>query len=142
MNLRPTLIAGILAWFIAGCVAPDAQLLDTNSATLSDVKETSATPSDEAQENEPVVKSFTSLQLAPIAQNNSQLAKDFMDLGFQLENGRIIPVLARFAGTIEVDVTAPVSDFFEAELDSLLNRLRREARIDIIRAENKQSPKR
>ncbi|MEM7709258.1 MAG: DUF2927 domain-containing protein [Pseudomonadota bacterium] len=65
---------------------------------------------------------------------NGQLARDFLALSFRLETGRDVPTFTRFEGpvTIAVEGDAPAS--LHGDLDELIDRLRREARIDVSRA--------
>ena len=66
-------------------------------------------------------------------QSNATLARDFIDLTFTLENGQNLPVFTRFEGPIAVRVLGRAPSSLTRDLDSLLVRLRREARIDIQR---------
>ncbi len=61
----------------------------------------------------PPMKAFASSRTTGPSRPNSEIAGDFLDLAFQLESGRTLPVLSRF------------------ELARLLTRLRIEAGIDI-----------
>jgi hypothetical protein len=65
---------------------------------------------------------------------NDQLLRDFMDLSFRLESGRVLPVFTRFEGPVTVAVRGEVPATLDADLDDLLVRLRGEAGIDISRA--------
>ena len=69
--------------------------------------------------------------LAPVS--NADLARDFLDLTFQLESGRPVPLFTRFEGPVFVDVSEGAPASLEADLDGLLRRLRSEAGIDISR---------
>ncbi|MEM9580280.1 MAG: DUF2927 domain-containing protein [Pseudomonadota bacterium] len=62
---------------------------------------------------------------------NSDIARDFLDLSFNLESGRSLPVFTRFEGPISVRVTGQPSVNLGSDLRRLLHRLRSEARIDI-----------
>lgn len=64
---------------------------------------------------------------------NAQIAADFLDLSFQLESGRVLPVLTRFEGPITVRVEGNAPPTLVPDLDRLLARLRSEAGIDISR---------
>ncbi|MEM8823085.1 MAG: DUF2927 domain-containing protein [Pseudomonadota bacterium] len=72
--------------------------------------------------------------LEPRIPGNGQLARDFMALTFQLETGRSVPVFTRFEGPVTVAVEGDAPPSLDADLNDLLDRLRREARIDITRA--------
>ena len=62
---------------------------------------------------------------------NAALARDFLDLAFQLESGRALPILSRFEGPVTVAMTGAVPASAPADLSHLITRLRSEAGIDI-----------
>ncbi|WP_222101688.1 DUF2927 domain-containing protein [Jannaschia seosinensis] len=67
---------------------------------------------------------------------NGQLARDILALTFQLETGPKLPILTRFEGPIPVSVEsvgAPPPQTLASDLADLLDRLRREAGIDVRR---------
>lgn len=64
---------------------------------------------------------------------NAQIVQDILELGFQLESGRDIPALSRFEGPITLRLTGALPPLAVVETDRLLDRLRREARLDIRR---------
>jgi hypothetical protein len=66
------------------------------------------------------------------------MARDFLDLSFEMENGRSLPVLTRFEGPITVRVSGPINPISRQDLDRLLARLRNEAGLNI-RLTNAQS---
>ncbi|MBR9822234.1 MAG: DUF2927 domain-containing protein [Rhodobacteraceae bacterium] len=72
---------------------------------------------------------------APASQpvSNADLARDFLDLSFELESGRQLPVFTRFEGQIRVGLSGQVPPGMARDLDVVVARLRREAGIDIIR---------
>ena len=71
---------------------------------------------------------------APAPQaSNGEIARDFLDLVFELENGMAVPVFTRFQGPITVAVRGPSTDALERDLTQLLARLRAEAGLDISR---------
>ncbi|MCB1339110.1 MAG: DUF2927 domain-containing protein [Maritimibacter sp.] len=82
----------------------------------------------------PPMKAFASSRIEPSTRPNSQVAGDFLDLAFDLESGRSLPVLSRFEGPVTLAVRGPASAATEADLDRLMSRLRDEAGIDIRRA--------
>ncbi|GAB4386902.1 DUF2927 domain-containing protein [Albidovulum sp.] len=69
----------------------------------------------------------------PPTRPNAEIARDFLDLAFELENGRQIPVFSRFEGPITVRILGAAPRSAETDLARLLDRLRREARLDITR---------
>ena len=60
-------------------------------------------------------------------QSNAILARDFIDLTFTLENGHNLPVFTRFEGPVAVRVLGRAPASLSRDLDSLIERLRREA---------------
>lgn len=83
------------------------------------------------------------LQPAPAVvsrHGNADLAAAFMDLSFALESGRQLPVFSRFEGTITVAMTGAVPASAGPDLSHLMNRLRREAGIDIRAARPGEAP--
>ncbi len=67
------------------------------------------------------------------ARSNAAMARDFLDLRFQMESGRLIPVLSRFEGPVTVAVAPGAPATLSRDLDRLIARLRSEAGIDISR---------
>ncbi|MGI9390093.1 MAG: DUF2927 domain-containing protein [Boseongicola sp.] len=63
--------------------------------------------------------------------SNAVIARDILDLTFRLENGAELPVFTRFEGPITVRVVEPAPASLRPDLRRLLERLRREAKIDI-----------
>ena len=70
-----------------------------------------------------------------ITQSNTSIARDFMDLTFVLENGERMPRFTRFEGPIRLRVLGNSPASLDRDLDRLLGRFQREARIDISRVE-------
>lgn len=79
----------------------------------------------------PPMKAFSATQITRPTRANSLIAGDFLDLSFQLESGRPLPVLSRFEGPVSLRITGPAPDYMRADLDRLMARLRIEAGIDI-----------
>ena len=79
----------------------------------------------------PAMKIFPAAPVSPPARSNADIARDIMDLEFNLESGRPLPVLTRFDGPVTVAVTGRVPPTALAELGHLMARLRAEAGIDI-----------
>ena len=79
----------------------------------------------------PPVKTFAVPRPVPAQRSNTDIARDFLELSFNLESGRDIPVFTRFEGPITVRVTGAPSANLQSDLNRLLHRLRTEARIDI-----------
>ncbi len=81
----------------------------------------------------PPMKAFASSRTDGPSRPNSEIAGDFLDLAFQLESGRTLPVLSRFEGPITLALRGDAPGSLQADLDRLLQRLRIEAGIDIRR---------
>jgi hypothetical protein len=79
----------------------------------------------------PPMKTFAGARVTPSKRSNADIARDFLDLSFELESGRPLPVLSRFEGPITVRVTGPAPQNLYSDLNRLLARLRREAGIGI-----------
>lgn len=82
----------------------------------------------------PAMKTFATRRAAPPARPNAEIARDFLDLSFRMESGRILPALTRFEAPVRVGLRGPVPATAWADLDRLVARLRAEAGIDIARA--------
>ncbi|MEL6586185.1 MAG: DUF2927 domain-containing protein [Pseudomonadota bacterium] len=127
MTFRQLVLAAATA--LASC-APTGEAPEASRAAV-------ATP----QLDLPAPRRFNGAPRATIpVQANGQLARDFMALTFQLETGRALPVFTRFEGPITVGVQGAAPEVLQADLDDLLRRLRREARIDISRAKSGEMP--
>lgn len=70
----------------------------------------------------------------PAARANTDMVRDFLELGFAMESGRPIEHFSRFEGTVHVITQGNVPARAVNDLDRLLARLRSEARIDIRRS--------
>ena len=81
----------------------------------------------------PPMKTFSAVSPSPPRLPNSVIARDFLDLVFELENGDRVPVFSRFEGPITVEVKGTPPPTLVPDLDRLLARLRREAQIPITR---------
>lgn len=79
----------------------------------------------------PPMKAFGSTHITRPTRANSVIAGDFLDLSFQLESGRPLPVLTRFEGPVTLRVTGDAPSYMMADLSRLLARLRIEAGINI-----------
>lgn len=81
----------------------------------------------------PPMKAFASSGITRPSRSNAAIAGDFLDLSFELESGRPLPVLTRFEGPVSIRVAGHAPAAFSADLDQLLRRFRTEAGIDIHR---------
>ncbi|KKL12340.1 hypothetical protein LCGC14_2536740 [marine sediment metagenome] len=77
--------------------------------------------------------SFVAPHVTAPVRSNASIADDFLDLTFQLESGRSLPVLTRFEGPITVRVTGAAPASLSGDLDKLITRFRDEAGLDITR---------
>ena len=82
----------------------------------------------------PPMRGFEGAPPALPLPSNAALAQDFMDLTFRLESGAPLARMTRYEGPIRVAVQGPAAPTQERDLDALLRRMRREARLDIARA--------
>ena len=118
--MRKLLLSAVL--LLAGCVQPPEGEVAARSVNL---------PYDL-----PPMKAFSGSAVTKPMRPNSQIAGDFLELSFQLESGRTLPVLSRFEGPVTLTVTggrAPAA--LNNDLTRLLARLRIEAGIDITRVD-------
>ncbi|PZQ49211.1 MAG: ATP-dependent transcriptional regulator [Rhodovulum sulfidophilum] len=80
---------------------------------------------------------LSSVRFAPVvlpkgvARSNRDLARDFLDLTFALENGEQLPALLRYETPVRVLMAGEALAPYRPDLAALLNRIRREAGIDI-----------
>ncbi|MGR3660687.1 MAG: DUF2927 domain-containing protein [Paracoccaceae bacterium] len=82
----------------------------------------------------PPMKTFAPARPAPSNRSNASIAQEFIELNFNLESGRRLPVLSRFEGPITLRVTGkPMGPNGDRDLNQLLARLRNEAHIPITR---------
>lgn len=79
----------------------------------------------------PPMKRFGATRPEPPRRPNSQMARDFLDLSFQLESGRPLPAMTRFEGPVVLRVAGPVPPTAPEDIARLIRRLRSEAGIDI-----------
>lgn len=103
---------------------------------------TSEMPTRAATQSEPMLppmKTFSSTRPETPNVSNADLARDFLDLAFNLESGRELPVLTRFESPITLRVTGQVPISLSLDLDALLGRLRREAGLDIRRTNSRDA---
>lgn len=112
------------ALFLASC----------STATMTEVAGRRAAP----VETLPNMKTFSTKGLsAPrgqrVKRSNADIARDFLDLTFQMESGRRIDRMSRFEGPIRIALVNGRSPGAVNDLDALIRRLRSEAGIDIAR---------
>lgn len=81
----------------------------------------------------PPMNVFATASATPPRRGNAGIAADFLDLSFEMESGRPIPVMSRFEGPVTVTVAPGAQATLSGDLDRLIARLRSEAQIDIRR---------
>ncbi len=79
----------------------------------------------------PPMKAFATPHPGAPSRSNSNIAADFLDLHFELESGRALPMLTRFEGPITLRVTGKPPANLQNDLAQLLSRLRSEAGLNI-----------
>ena len=79
----------------------------------------------------PEARSFAADSPGRAERPNSEMALDFVDLAFRMESGRELPLFTRFEEPVTVRVAGQAPPTLYDDLEGLLNRLRREARIDL-----------
>ncbi|MCR8726410.1 DUF2927 domain-containing protein [Frigidibacter sp. ROC022] len=121
---RLALLAG-LALTACSPVTPDAAVTSRAAGPLRDTL--------------PPMKRFAAGHDRRPTRPNSELARDFLDLTFQLESGRALPVLTRFEGPITVRVEGKAPPTLVPDLERLLARLRNEAGLNIHRIKSGQA---
>jgi hypothetical protein len=115
MRIFPLLAAGMLA----ACTLPAQQKPPTELAPPS--------------APQTMIRFAAKVQPAP-TRSNTQMARDFLDLHFRLENGQALPRFTRFEGPIRIATRPGNPPTLLYDLDQLIIRLRREAGLDIARA--------
>ncbi|MEL7013404.1 MAG: DUF2927 domain-containing protein [Pseudomonadota bacterium] len=95
-----------------------------------DVSSRAATP---IQTSLPAMKTFGGARPTAPARSNQDMARDFLELAFQLESGRELQQFSRFEGPIAIQVTGNPPPTLMPDLNRLVNRLRNEAGLDIAR---------
>ncbi|SFD77698.1 Protein of unknown function [Sulfitobacter brevis] len=84
-----------------------------------------------AESTLPPMKTFGTARPPATLRPNSEIAADFLDLAFQMESGRALPVLTRFETPITLRVTGTPPATLGPDLHRLLTRLRNESGVDI-----------
>ena len=79
----------------------------------------------------PPARSFGAMKVTPPQRSNAEMARDFLDLSFRLENGREIGVFSRFDEPVTVRLAGAIPPSAHDDLSRLLARLHNEAGIDI-----------
>lgn len=78
-----------------------------------------------------LINPFPEPNLPALLNSNFDLARDFLDLSFSLESGRALPIFTRFEGPISVHLSGPAAESLPVDLKRLIDRLHREADLNI-----------
>jgi len=113
--IMATVLPGCLA--TAGCAPAPLEEMPSRAATATAAM--------------PAMKAFRGARPVPPERSNRDIARDFLDLTFQLESGRELERFSRFEGPIRVRVRGTPPPTLIPDLDRVLARLRREAALDI-----------
>ncbi|MBY6065306.1 DUF2927 domain-containing protein [Leisingera aquaemixtae] len=119
-RLLSGIAAALAALALAGCTAPAARVEAPTRAAAAPLAL-------------PPVKVFTPSPAPPPQRSNAEIARDFLDLHFQLEGGSTLPHFTRFETPITLRVTGTPAPGLNRDLDALLARLRNEAGISVRR---------
>ena len=115
--IRPLSALCLALALLAGCAAPPAE----PGATLTGIR-------------------FAPVILPKgVARSNRDLADDFLDLTFALENGERLPRLLRYEEPVRVLMESPELAPYRTDLARLLERIRREAGIDIAETDDPEA---
>ncbi|MEJ6398093.1 DUF2927 domain-containing protein [Yoonia sp. 208BN28-4] len=115
-------LAAFALCFVTSCAPTPQNMVDG---------QTVATRAAGFQGEIPSLRMFTDTSVARPSRPNREIAQDFLDLAFRMESGRNIPALTRFDGPIKVRATGNYGPTMITDLEILLDRMRREAGLDI-----------
>ncbi|MEI4470399.1 DUF2927 domain-containing protein [Frigidibacter sp. MR17.24] len=89
----------------------------------------------------PPMKRFTGPANEPATRRNAELARDFLDLSFQMESGRALPKLSRFDGPVALTLTGAVPPTAVQDARALVARLAQEAKLPVRLADGAAPPR-
>ncbi|MFN3970775.1 MAG: DUF2927 domain-containing protein [Gemmobacter sp.] len=115
-------MSAVLSLVMLTACIPDAADVSMNRARLAFAP---------AVELPPAIQSFGTRRGDAPQRSNATIARDFMELSFQMESGRQIARFSRFEGPITVRLAGQVPQSAATDSARLLARLRGEAGIDI-----------
>ncbi|MCR9086107.1 MAG: DUF2927 domain-containing protein [Rhodobacteraceae bacterium] len=90
-------------------------------------------PPEVAQVALPPMRSFGAPRPLAPQRSNTEIARDFIDLSFELESGSKLDRFTRFEGPVTISLAGLNSPHADRELDRLISRLRNEARLPVSR---------
>ncbi|MGB0660878.1 MAG: DUF2927 domain-containing protein [Mangrovicoccus sp.] len=129
--MKPRLVLALAASLCAACSAPLAQSPASDPPAVLVTQNTMALPP---------MPSFGAPRPLPLNRANSDMARDILDLTFRTERDQDLPVLTRFESPLTLAVIGQVTPDLTQELDRLLQRLKREAGLDIQRVGAGENP--
>jgi hypothetical protein len=107
---------------LSACVpspSADVSMNQTKSATATSGRQVAA------------MNNFGLRAAARPQRNNGDIARDFLELSFNMESGRPLPTLTRFEGPITVRTSGQVPGSAATDLARLLQRFRNEAGLNV-----------
>ena len=110
------LIAGVICLALAGCAPPAAETPAQRAAGMSPL---------------PPMKLFAPARATPPQRSNPEMARDFIDLTFRLESGRVLERLTRFEGPVTITMKGAIPPTAPQDLARVTGRLRAEAGLDL-----------
>ncbi|NIZ15514.1 DUF2927 domain-containing protein [Phaeobacter sp. HF9A] len=108
-----------------------AAILALTLAACSDGKAPPSRASSQIAQPLPPIRAFPTQRPTPPQRSNADMARDFLDLHFQLEGGSQLPVFTRFEGPVTLTVRGRAPATLTRDLQALLHRLRTEAGLDL-----------
>lgn len=127
MRARVALRFVPMAFALSACIGPVA----APRSTLPVSDEMPTRMAQASLPSLPPMKVFATARPAAPQRSNTEIAQDFLDLSFQLESGRSLPVMTRFEGPIRIAVTGQPAPGMTEDLRRLVVRLQQEAGLDI-----------
>lgn len=109
-------IAGLICLFLAACAPPLAP--ETARRAAADLPL-------------PPMKLFPPTRATPPQRSNPEMARDFLELSFRLESGRVLERLTRFDGPVTVTMRGAIPATAPQDLARVVARLRAEAGLDV-----------
>jgi len=118
-GVRMKRIASVAIFSLSACVSTPTEVAQRQAVAPATVSTTQS------------MQQFAALPAARVQRSNADVARDFLELSFQMESGRSLPGFSRFESPIRVVATGSVPASARHDLAGLIARLRSEAGIDI-----------
>jgi hypothetical protein len=109
-------IAGLLCLALAGCAVSATDTPAQRAAVMSPL---------------PPMKLFAPTRATPPQRSNPEMARDFIDLSFRLESGRVLDRFTRFDGPVTITMRGEIPPTAPRDLARVTGRLRAEAGLDV-----------